>query len=213
MTTPTNFQRMPGEQGCYNGRLVMGSGVAQMALALKQLTNVKFRAAGYYPVGRSTWHPVLGQYIKANYWWGSGSISKGATDEHDLFYFSQPTSEWIGLEIVYGPSAELDVEPEILCELYEISGGAVGTKIDEGILFTSPDHLQRDSDGQSVGAFRVNTGARPYVFPSAGISAPTIPRPLYIPSANRGDELVVRVTATDAIIFGVYMFDLYLGAS
>ncbi len=103
---------MPLEQGCYNGRLVMGSGVAQMALALKQLTNVKFRAAGYYPVGRSTWHPVLGQYIKANYWWGSGSISKGATDEHDLFYFSQPTSEWIGLEIVYGPSTELDVEPD-----------------------------------------------------------------------------------------------------
>jgi hypothetical protein len=213
MTTPTNFQRMPGEQGCYNGRLVMGSGVAQMALALKQLTNVKFRAAGYYPVGRTTWQPITNQYIKANYWPGSNPITKGATDEHDLFYFSQPTSQWIGLEIVYGPSTELDVEPEILCELYEISGGAVSTKIDEGILFTSPEHLERISGRNGIGYFRANTGGRPYVFPSAGISAPTIPRPLYIPSANRGDELVVRVTATDAIIFGVYMFDLYLGAS
>ena len=213
MTTPTNFQRLPLEQGCYNGSLVMGSGVAQMALALKQLTNVKFRAAGYYPVGRSTWQPVTSQYIKANYWPGSDSISKGATDEHDLFYFSLSTSEWIGIELVYGPSTELDVEPEILIELYEVSAGAVGSKIDEGVLFTSPEHLQRASDGRGINFFRVNTGASPYVFPSGGISAPTIPRPLYIPSANRGDELVVRVTATDAIIFGVYMFDLYLGAS
>lgn len=212
MTTPTNFHILPNEAGCHNGSIVMGANVSQMALALKQLNQVKFRSAGYYPVGRSTWHEQLGQYIKANYWWGNGYIAKGGTDEHDLFYFSTPVSEWIGIELVYGPSTSTDVEPEILIELYEISGGAVGTKIDEGILFTSPDYLQRDSDGESVGAFRTSTGARLFTFPSGGISAPTIPRPLYIPAANRGQELVVRVTATNALIHGVYMFDLYLEA-
>jgi hypothetical protein len=212
MTTPTNFHIMPSEEGCYNGTIVMGAAVSQMALALKQLTNVKFRAAGYYPIGRSTWHPVLGQYIKANYWWGTGSLAKGDTDEHDLFYFSQPTSEWIGLELVYGPSADLTTEPQILVELYEISGGAIGTKIDEGILFTTPGYLQRSNNGESVGAFRTNTGGRPYTFPSGGISAPTLPRPLYVPSANRGDELVIKITAENAIVFGAYIFDIYTGA-
>lgn len=212
MTTPTNYHIMPSEEGCYNGTIVLGSTVSQMALALKQLTNVKFRAAGYFPIGRSTWHESLGQYIKANYWWGYGTIGKGQTDEHFMFYFSQPTSEWIGIELVYGPSTDLSLSPNILIELYEISGGAIGTKIDTGIRFTSPENLQRDSDGQSVGAFRANTGGRPYVFPSGGISSPTLPRPLYIPSANRGDELLIKITSTDALVYGAYLFDIYTGA-
>jgi hypothetical protein len=211
MTTPTNFHIMPPDEVAYNGRIVMGAAPTQMALALKQLTNVKCRAAAYYPVGRSTWHPVLNQYIKANYWWGSSDILKGDSDDHDLFYFSSPTSEWIGLELIYGPARDTSFDPEIIVTLYEITGGAVGSKIDEGIKFTSPDYLQRDSDGQSVGAFKTSTGARPYVFPSGGLSAPTLPRPLYIPSANRGDELVVRIETTGCAIYGAYMFDIYTG--
>lgn len=212
MTTPTNFHIMPSEEGCYNGTIVLGSPVAQMALALKQLTNVKFRAAGYYPIGRSTWHPVLNAYVEASYYLGVGHLTKGQTDEHDLFYFSQPTSEWIGIELVYGPTQRTDVEPLILVELYEISGGAVGTKIDQGILFTTPEYLQRTFTGEALGSYRVNTGGRPYVFPSGGISAPTLPRPLYVPSANRGDELVIRITAENAVIYGAYLFDIYTGA-
>ena len=211
MTTPTNYHIMPSEEGCYNGRIVMGSAASQMALALKQLTNVKFRSAGYYPVGRSTWHPVLNQYIKASYYLGIGNLAKGATDEHDLFYFSQPTSEYIALELVYGPTQRADSDPQILVELYEISGGAVGTKIDDGILFSSPDHLQRTYTGEALGAYRCNTGARPYVA-TATTTYPTLPRPLYVPSANRGDELVIRVTAEDAVLYGVYIFDIYTGA-
>jgi hypothetical protein len=228
MTTPTNYHIMPSEEGCYNGRIVMGSAASQMALALKQLTSVKFRAAGYYPVGRSTWHPVLNQYIKASYYLGIGNLAKGATDEHDLFYFSQPTSEYIALELVYGPTQRADSDPQILVELYEISGGAVGTKIDDGILFSSPDHLQRTYTGEALGvsspdhlqrtytgealgAYRCNTGARPYVA-TATTTYPTLPRPLYVPSANRGDELVIRVTAEDAVLYGVYIFDIYTGA-
>lgn len=202
---------MPPDEVAYNGRIVMGAAPTQMALALKQLTNVKCRAAAYYPVGRSTWHPVLNQYIKANYWWGSSDILKGSSDDHDLFYFSSPTSEWIGLELIYGPARDTTFDPEIIVTLYDITGGAVGSKIDEGIKFTSPDYLQRDSDGQSVGAFKTSTGARPYVFPSGGLSAPTLPRPLYIPSANRGDELIVRIETTGCAIYGAYMFDIYTG--
>ena len=202
---------MPPNEVAYNGRIVMGAAPTQMALALKQLTKVKCRAAAYYPVGRSTWNNALNQYIKANYFFGNSSITKGDTDEHDLFYFSMPTSEWIGIELVYGPTSDQSFLPSILVELYEVTGGAVGSKIDEGINFTSPDYLQRDSDGQADGAFRVSTGARPYTFPSGGLSSPTLPRPLYIPSAHRGNELIVRVTGTGCALYGVYMFDLYMG--
>ena len=202
---------MPPDEVAYNGRIVMGAAPTQMALALKQLVNVKCRSAAYYPVGRSTWHPVLNQYIKANYWWGSSDIQKGDSDDHDLFYFSSPTSEWIGLELIYGPARDTSFNPEIIVTLYEITGGAVGSKIDEGIKFTSPDYLERDSDGRSVNAFKTSTGARPYVFPSGGLSAPTLPRPLYIPSANRGDELIVRIETTGCAIYGAYMFDIYTG--
>ncbi len=61
MTTPTNYHIMPSEEGCYNGRIVMGSAASQMALALKQLTNVKFRAAGYYPYSYHTQTPAANQ--------------------------------------------------------------------------------------------------------------------------------------------------------
>ena len=48
---------------------------------------------------------------------------------------------------------------------------------------------------------RTNTGARLYTFPSGGLSGPTPPRPLYIPPANRGDELAIRVTAEEVVIY------------
>jgi hypothetical protein len=68
MATPTNFQPLPSAQVCANGVITMGAPVAQMALSLKQLNQVKFRSAGYYHVGRSTWQD-----------WNSINYAKGAT--------------------------------------------------------------------------------------------------------------------------------------
>ena len=191
--------------------------MAQMAMALKQLNQVKFRSAGFYHVGHSTWTDYsLLNYTKGAYeknW--IGSPSKGATEEYDFFYFSQPTSQWIGVEVLYGlrtaNTSDLS-NPGILLELYEISGGSVGTKIDEGCQFIYPTHLQASARGDAVQVNRSNTGARLYTFPSGGLSAPTPPRPLYIPPANRGDELVLRVTAEEVVIYAVHLFDLFVEA-
>src|SRR5210317_98660 len=196
MATPTNFQPLPSAQVCANGVITMGAPVAQMALSLKQLNQVKFRSAGYYHVGRSTWQDWNSiNYAKGATFGGYQNIpTKGYVDEFDLFYFSLPTS-------LAGPN--------ILVELYGISGGSIGAKIDEGILFTYPAQLQILQRGQLTGLARVNTGSRLYTFPSGGLSAPTFPRPLYIPPANRGDELAVRVTAEEVIIYAVHLFDIY----
>lgn len=217
MATPTNFQPLPSARSAYNGVVTLGAPVAQMAMALKQLNQVKFRSAGYYHVGHSTWTDYsLLNYTKGAYeknW--IGSPSKGATEEYDLFYFSQPTSQWIGVEVIYGlrtaNTSDLS-NPSILLELYEISGGAVATKIDEGCQFIYPTNLQASARGDAVQVNRSNTGARLYTFPSGGLSAPTPPRPLYIPPANRGDELVLRVTAEEVVIYAVHLFDLFVEA-
>jgi hypothetical protein len=176
-----------------------------MALALKQLNQVKFRSAAYYHVGHSTYYTsFVTSYKKAAIFRGSlGVPIKGASESFDFFYFSQPTSQWVGFEIIYGASsidpADLN-GPEIIAELRTVSGGAVGPKIDEGCQFTFPDQLQIPGRGTTTGVASVNTGSRPYTFPSGGLSAPTFPRPLYIPPANRGDELIVRVETTEVII-------------
>ena len=217
MTTPTNFQPLPSARSTYNGVITMGAPVAQMALALKQLNQVKFRSAAYYHVGHSTYYTsFVTSYKKAAIFRGSlGVPIKGASESFDFFYFSQPTSQWVGFEIIYGASsidpADLN-GPEIIAELRTVSGGAVGPKIDEGCQFTFPDQLQIPGRGTTTGVASVNTGSRPYTFPSGGLSAPTFPRPLYIPPANRGDELIVRVETTEVIIYAIHLFDLYLEA-
>jgi hypothetical protein len=217
MATPTNFQPLPSARSAYNGVVTLGAPVAQMAMALKQLNQVKFRSAGFYHVGHSTWT----DYSLLNYTKGAydrnyiPTPSKGHTEEYDLFYFSQPTSQWIGVELIYGmatANASDLTNPYILLELYEISGGSVGTKIDEGCRFIWPTHLQASDRGDAVQTNRTNTGARLYTFPSGGLSAPTPPRPLYVPPANRGDELVLRVTAEEVVIYAVHLFDLFVEA-
>lgn len=216
MATPTNFQPLPLTEACHNGVITMGAPVAQMAMSLKNLNQVKFRSAGYYHVGRSTWDDLWGGstgYAKGMISRGRVGIpTKGQTDEFDFFYFSLPTSEWIGVEIIYGAaSTNPDAlnGPNVLLELYEISGGAIGTKIDEGCIFTYPNQIQVTRRANLTGINKVNTGSRLYTFPSGGISAPTFPRPLYIPPANRGDELAVKVTAEEVIIYAVHLFDIY----
>lgn len=217
MATPTSFQLMPSARSCYNGVITMGAPVAQMALALKQLNQVKFRSAGYYHIGRSTftYYSAI-NYAKGAFNRGWQQIpSKGYTEDFEFFYFSQPTSQWIGVEIIYGAASSDPSDlngPQIIVDLRTISGGAIGAKIDEGCEFNFPDQLVIPDRGETTGVARVNTGSRLYTFPSGGLSAPTSPRPLYIPPANRGDELAVRVEATEVIIYAVHLFDLFLEA-
>ncbi len=217
MATPTNFQPMPLSKACHNGVVTFGAPVAQMALALKQLNQVKFRSAGFYHIGRSTWLDYLALgYMRGAYNRGYNTAPiKGQTDEFDLFYFSAPTSQWVGIEFMYGMSSlnSNDLNgPSVLFELYRVSGGSIGTKIDEGCEFLYPNQLQAPERATTTGVNRANTGSRLYTFPSGGISAPTTPRPLYIPPANRGEELIVKVTASEVALYAVHLFDIFMEA-
>ena len=45
--------------------------------------------------------------------------------------------------------------------------------------------------------------------PPTGTSGTYEPRPLYIPSANRGDMLIIEVKVTDCDLVQLDIFDLY----
>ena len=97
MTTPTNFQRLPSESSFYNGQMVMGAQASSLALALKQLQGVKYRALANYHVSRTTWQllywvgPV---YTEAQLNTAHGqSLEKGQSEDIDLLIGTMPTTE------------------------------------------------------------------------------------------------------------------------
>lgn len=213
MTTPTNYLRLPEVQSTHCGRVVLGGAVSQMALSLKQLQGVKFRAAASYHVGRSTWS--TGFYVGAQIFTGGFEpITKGYTQDTDIFIATMPSSEWLALEITYGATGDPSFDPWISAELYAQSATDFKhTKIDDGIKFEAPLDLATEVNIRGVQVGKVDTGGEPYPIPSGGFSGFTEPRPLYIPSAYRGQVLTICLQTEGAIIFNVNVFDIYQEAS
>ena len=216
MTTPTNFQRLPSESSFYNEQMVMGAQASSLALALKQMQGVKYRALANYHVSRSTWQQLywVGPvYTEAQLSTAHGhSFEKEEQEDIDLLIGTMPSTEWLAVELVYGSTnnQEATQEPYITIELYTLGTTTPkGTKIDEGIKFQAPYDLVGIRQGSGTTAQRSHTGAQPYAFPSGGLSTFTEPRPLYVPQANRGDVLLLCVQATNCRLLAVNVFDIY----
>lgn len=197
------------------GRVVLGSVVSQLALALKQLQGVKFRAAASYHVGRTTYIYHLNQYYEQQVWQGGYEyISKAHTEDHDLFIATMPSSKWLAIELAYGCSGETSFDPSITVELY--AQGATGfkhTKIDTGIKFESPLDISTSVNIRGLEPNRASTGAESVSIPSGGFEDFTEPRPLYIPEAYRGQVLTLCIQTEGAAIFNVNVFDIYQEAT
>ena len=194
------------------GRVVLGSVVSQLALALKQLHGVKFRAAASYHIGRSTF---TNYYWAHQIWQGAfENISKGHTEDHDLFLATMPSSEWLALEITYACGGETDFDPFITVELYAQSATDFKhTKIDTGVKFESPLDISTSLNIRGLEAKRASTGAEPVSIPSGGFEDFTAPRPLYIPEAYRGQVLTLCIQTEGALIYNVNVFDIYQEAT
>ena len=164
MTTPTNFQRLPSESSFYNGQMVMGAQASSLALALKQMQGVKYRALANYHVSRTTWQilywigPV---YTEAQLNTGHGTMEKGNSEDIDLLIGTMPSTEWLAIELVYGPSNQEGYVPQVTIELYTLGTTTPkGTKIDEGIKFQAPYDLVSARQGSGTGAQRTHTAER-----------------------------------------------------
>ena len=197
------------------GRVVLGSVVSQLALALKQLQGVKFRAAASYHIGRTTYIEELSTYNEAQVFQGGyETIIKGHTEDYDLFIATMPSSEWLAVEITYACSGNTIFNPWVSIELYAQSATDFKhTKIDDGIKFEAPIDISTSRNIRGMEVKRSSTGAEPYPIPSGGFSGFSAPRPLYIPAAYRGQVLTLCIQTEGAILYNVNVFDIYQEAT
>lgn len=197
MLIPTTMQRLPSETGCYNGVLLFGGAVSQMASALAQLTRVKFLGEAHYYNGRDVLAPRGGRTRLVD-----PNDLKGLTTTSYL-YQSTPISSHLGVIIQYAaanfaPSLPVSIE----LKLRDTAGNSyTGTVLDVGCKFTEVD-LEA---GWNV-ALSAFTGTELISAPTN--VTPDPPRSLFVPSANRGQVLNLEVTTTLALILGVHIYDL-----
>jgi len=198
MLIPTSFQRLPNVSGCYNGQLLFGGAIAQMASAAAQLTRVKFLGEAHYNVNRGVPANIGGRYYILE-----PNAFKATTTNHYL-YQSTPISSHLGIIIQYvsanfSPAANVSIELELRDTA---SNSYSGTTLDVGCKFTEVD-LQSDPNT----LLTTFTGADLIAAPSN--VTPDPPRVLYVPSANRGELLNVAVTTNNLVVLGLHIYDIY----
>lgn len=198
MLIPSSFQRLPSVTGCFNGQMMFGGAVAQMASATAQLTRVKFLGEAHYYVGREVLAARGGRtrVVEPN-------VFK-ATTATNYLYQSTPLSSHLGILIQYVSAnffAGFDVSVDI--ELRDTASNSyTGTILDVGCSFTEVD-LESDPNDMKI-AF---TGAQLIEAPTNVIPEP--PRPIYVPSANRGELLNLVLTTNNMVILGVHIYDIF----
>lgn len=198
MLIPTSFQRLPNVAGCYNGQLLFGGAVAQMASAAAQLTRVKFLGEAHYNINRGVGANVGGRFRLLE-----PSPFKGTEVNHYL-YQSTPISSHLALIIQYVSSNHGgSSNPFIELELRDTAGNSYsGTTLDVGCKYTEVDLA-----GDSFTLYSAFTGADLIAAPSN--VTPDPPRVLYVPSANRGQVLNVAVTTNNLVVLGLHIYDIY----
>jgi len=184
---------------------VMGGTIAQM-----------MDLANHLGVGRAR------RVIHANFTRGQGTFAD-LVDRTDIFtMFTEPPSSSETLEIPWlssplGRYAYLfltiqasGTTPAIVAELFQLNTtGGAHTLIDAGCQWNTTNNRLTPSvrRGQVVTypIQTIGTGAQVQAT-GAGVSDP---RPLVIPLANRGDNLMLRLSCTEARVEAVDIFELY----
>jgi len=204
MLIPTTFQALADEKSCYMGVAVMGGVVNQFAQSLAQMSHCKFLGFANYTISKPTEVLEFGQYAETN-WTTSSTGQNKSSKTYDFLYGSTPLSEWIGVIFQYvGTLESSSNSPQITLRVKNTSG----TRLSKDVLFAFPTHLDRGDDSIVSPPSTATTGATFYSPPS-GTSGTDDPRPLYVPSANRGDMLLLEIKAEDCDLISVSFFDLY----
>jgi hypothetical protein len=196
MLIPTAYQRLPSVQGCYNGRLLFGGAVSQMASALAQITRAKALSEAHYYVGRGVLTSAGGRsYL--------GFGLKGATTYH-FIHRANPAASHLGLIFKYISANHRTTAVRADFKLRATAGNSyTGTTLDHGIRFSEVE-LESSPRTPAVSS----TGAELIEAPTN--TTPEAPRPLYIPVANRGELLNIELEATQIIPLSVSIYDLFI---
>ena len=211
MLIPSSFRKLPEENGCYNNQVVLGGTVSQMSSALGQLSHCKFLGEAHYQVSHSTYSP---QWGAAEYGARIATANRVQATyksyEYNFLYQSTDQSERLALLFVYGADYTAGA-CQIDAELRDTASNSyTGAILDYGISFTAPQHLEalQVNFGQAFPVDRwVFSGAREIAAPTN--TTPELPRPLYVPTANRGDLLNIKVTINSLSLIAVHIYDVY----
>ncbi len=203
MLVPTSFQPLTSEESVFMGVTVMGGVVNQFTQAMVQMSHCKFLGFANYTIAKPT-DGFFGTFIDTN-WSGIATGLNKTNKFYSFLYGSTPISEWIGVVFQYAATkASSNNSPRITFRIKDLSG----TILSKAVLFTYPAFLEMTIDGTIDTPFTASTGGTFYDPPS-GTSGTDDPRPLYIPSSNRGDMLLFEVEVEDCDLVSVSFFDLY----
>jgi len=203
MTLIRSYQPYLNKKTVKTGVPVVGGAVGQLMASTNQLSKCK--------VLNRTHISLLYEYFGLNGQALEVDVFGFSFTQADPLNFFIPTSpEATHLAIIfryYGQSnSDKNIDNvDIKVELFDSSS----TLIDIGMDFDYASHLQLSGSG----LFAINvqesfTGADQYEPPSGGYSARTTPRPLYIPSANRGENLLIKVTSPYMNFTGLDVLEL-----
>lgn len=204
MLVPSSFQPLVSEQSCFMGVSVMGGVVNQFAQSLVMMSHCKFLGSAHYTIAKDTFDSASSTTQFTN-WSGTPAGLNKQTKVYQFFYASTELSEWIGLIFQYVATKESSSnDPTIRFGVHNLAG----TLLSKRVLFEFPQHLQMSTTNVLEVPYTATSGAIFYDPPS-GTSGTDEPRPLYIPSTNRGDMLIIEVELTDCDLVQLDIFDIY----
>ena len=198
MLIPSAYQKLPSTRGCFNGRLLFGGTVSQMASALAQMTRAKALSEAHYYVGSTVLNSTGGRERL-------GTIEKSGQDTLNFLHQPTPITSHLGLIFQYSSNnfraattAVVDVELRDTA-----SNSYTGSVIDVGVRFSEIELEPSPNDLKTA-----TTGAELISAPSN--PTPDSPRPLFVPVANRGGLLNVVITVDQVKLHTVHIYDLFV---
>ncbi len=197
MLTPTSPQPLPSVATCDAGRLVAGATMAQIAIGALQATSVKLLGEAHYHIQQQGYTAAIPYQIPAPF-------EKGYEEAHQLLYATTPLTKWISFEVLYSATTFYDDAPTMQVSLKSVVGGAIDGTIDAGAVLD--DYLTVHDQARTAPG-RIASGWTAELVPSG--SASTVPRPLYVPAAYRGQVVCVRVATLAASVLAVHLLDVY----
>ena len=205
MLIPTAFIKLPDESGCYNGEVVMGGTVSQLAMGLAQLSHCKFLGEAHYQVSHSTYGPWSTIYETGTRLHNYAQIrSEYKGREYNFLYKSTALSQKVACLFSYAGEQGAD-DPSVTIEVRSTSSNSYsGTVRDYGCKF-----LNLDTQGYSFSTDSFAFTGTTLDYEPSNSSPDLIVRPLFIPSANRGELLNIKVTVTDVALSGFHIYDVY----
>lgn len=197
MLTPTAPQTLPSRATCDAGRIVAGATMAQIAIGALQLSTVKLLGEAHYHLQRRTLFGSLP--FQAN-----DVLEKGQEETWQLLYATTPLTEFICFEIMYSSIFYNDDTPTLHVSLKSVVGGAIDGTIDPGVEL---DAYLEAQDSPRAEPRRIASGWQIDRAPSGAASS--VPRPLYVDPAYRGQVVAVRIAAASTAVMALHLLDIY----